>query len=112
MFYSGDYEFLTRTYGLSGASGKQHTVHIHYKLLITFNIHLSGRHCCLWCHIKGSDLKTPPSVRGPVVLRSLSTMATDLQRFEQSGKSIKYVKEFNNVLYQNFFNIPLDQVRK
>lgn len=108
VFLCGDYEFLCRLYGLSGASGLIHTL-CHYCDYITFiNV---GRHCCLWCLITSSQLKLPPSSRGPVSLWTTESICTDYEGFEKSGKKIKEAKNHNNVIEKPFFiSIPLSQV--
>jgi hypothetical protein len=60
VFMSGDYDFLCKMYGLSGASGK---------------------HRCLWCNIANKDLKL--DVVCPT--RTLETLKDDHERFRASG---------------------------
>lgn len=51
VFLSGDYEFLTRMYGLSGASGSlRYTLVQATTTTFAFLLYV-GRHCCLWCLI-------------------------------------------------------------
>lgn len=72
---------------------------------------LSGRHCCLWCLVQSSHLKTPPSFRPPAVLRTTKSISRDYERFEKAGKNIKEAKHFNNAIEKPFFtSIPLTQV--
>lgn len=69
----------------------------------------SGRQCCLWCLIKQTQLKAPPSVRGPVQLRTIQSICADHKRFTDNGSVV--VKEYNNCQYEPFFtNFPLTQV--
>ena len=70
---------------------------------------LAGRHCCLWCHIATADLALPPSTRGPVVLRTIDTLKSDLDLFQKDGSNIKRAKLFNNVIREPFFNVPLEK---
>ena len=46
----------------------------------------------------------------PLVDRTLDTIINDNKRFVSAGGNIKRVKEFNNALYEPFFNLPLVQV--
>ena len=104
----GDFEFETRCYGLSGASGEHVLLNVLHTS-ISLNVCI-GRHCCLWCHIKASDLATPPSIRGPVVPRTIATLESDLANFQQNGSNLKNAKFYNNVTRKPFFPLPLDQV--
>jgi hypothetical protein len=107
LFLSGDYEFLTRMYGLSGASGKKRTQSSQFCGDFYCII---GRHCCLWCHITSADLKKPLSERGRHPERSLETLQSDLQRFTASGGDIAKAKLHNNVIAPIMLDIPLDKV--
>lgn len=69
-----------------------------------------GRHNCLWCTIRSSDLKTPLQVRGRSPARSLESLRSDHQKFVNAGSQLKQAKEFNNAIHEPFFDIPLDQV--
>ena len=104
----GDYEFETRSMGLSGASGKDVlTLHLQFFTTLMY----AGRHCCLWCHIESSALQSPPHIHGAVTPRTDATLASDLQDFQRNGSNIKNAKNFNNVIRKPFFPIPLTQVR-
>ena len=70
----------------------------------------AGRHCCLWCHIKSSDLKIPLSDRGRSPDRTLQNLKSDNHKFLQAGGNIKNAKHFNNVIDKAMFDIPLTQV--
>ena len=50
IFIDGDYEFLSKIYGISGASGKTYM----YTLTI-----LTGKHCCVFCSITKEEMKVP-----------------------------------------------------
>ena len=80
-----------------------------YKLTITLFTCLKGRHCCLWCTIRNVQLKVPLSKRGRSPLRSLESLR-DHQKFLDAGGDIKKAKEFNNVIGEAFFPIPLEKV--
>ena len=70
----------------------------------------AGRHCCLWCHIKSSDLKIPLSDRGRSPDRTLQNLKSDNHKFLLTGGNIKNAKHFNNVIDKAMFDIPLTQV--
>ena len=106
---SGDNEFLCRIYGLSDASGNlehQGFKNIYKKTMLR----TAGRHCCLWCHIKSSDLKIPLSDRGRSLDRTLQNLKSGNDKFLQAGGNIKNSKHFNNVIDKAMFDIPLTQV--
>ena len=75
--------------------------HIKQSFIRTYS--QSGRHCCLWCLVQSSRLKTPPSARQPAVLRTTESISSDYERFEKAGKNIKQAKNFNNVIEKPFF---------
>ncbi|XP_041455390.1 uncharacterized protein LOC121408131 [Lytechinus variegatus] len=85
IFCFGDYEFLTRMYGLSGPN---------------------GRHCCLFCDIVRTALATPPMDRAQTQPRTLDTLQTSHSLFLEKG----IPKEANNVIREPFFKIPINQV--
>lgn len=74
----------------------------------------SGRHCCLWCHIRQDQLISPPVVRdevSTVTPRTVQSICNDHRRFKNAGSVLKNVKMFNNCLNEPFFpNFPLTQV--
>ncbi|XP_064639775.1 uncharacterized protein LOC135495245 [Lineus longissimus] len=91
MFLFGDYEFLTKVYGLSGAS---------------------GRHPCLWCEVSSQEMQTPLGARGHAAKRSKHTLTRDHRRFLNEGKGmIKDAKNYNNVINEKLIGIRLNQVR-
>ena len=73
---------------------------------------ISGRHCCLWCLIRLDQLKKVPADREPILLRTISSICDDHQRFVTAGASQKSnVKLFNNCLLDPIFTkFPLTQV--
>ena len=78
---------------------------------VTYQCHLLGRHCCLFCNITTEEMKTPPHDRPqPVEQRSLATLQRDHNSFIASGGNAKNVKNHNNVLRPAIFDIPLFQV--
>ena len=82
LFFSGDYEFLCVMFGLSGASGKLKAPTNGNAMIYTcITSYPLGRHCCLWCTIRGDQLKVPLSQRGRLPQRSLESLKHDHQRF-------------------------------
>ena len=91
--WDADYEFETLLFGLSGASGITVTEDqpLTYVRNITLTSQHSGHHCCLWCTIRGDQLKLP---------------------FVADGERLKRAKLFNNVVHEPFFeDFPLSQVK-
>ncbi len=97
-----------------------------YKFGVSFLLKLTiGRHCCLWCTISSTTMQLPltstplpqdrqenATHRNLSTLRTLETLTTNHTNFlQEGGGNLKKAKEFNNVIYTRFFNIPLDQVR-
>ena len=88
--YTAHLEVERSVYGLSGAS---------------------GRHPCLWCLIKSSEMKIPLSSRGRSITWTVEGILDDHDRFVNAGGDPKKVKEYNNCLSRPFFSIPLSQVQ-
>ena len=100
VFIVGDYDFLTKVYGLSGASGK--------RLFIVMNIIINtGKHFCLFCYKTLDDLKLPPVSSAA---RTLEALMLNSSRFLADGGKLKKAKEYNNCIARPIFHIPLDQV--
>ena len=106
IFLFGDYQFLCKAYGISGASGTDTWLKICKKVN---NFHPpSGRHCC---QTTADEMKRPLQERGPAPLWSLHTLQRDYLQFHAVGKgNIKNAKHYNNVIGKPFFDIPLTQV--
>ena len=111
VFLSGDFEFLCRSHGISGASGKNTlikrcTVGSHVFTML-------GRHPCLWCHVRRDQLAIPPEKRGAAAqLRSLQTLQQNYTSFTTVGRgNLQKAKQHYNVIGKSFFPIPLDQVK-
>ena len=100
IFLCGDYEFLCRLFGLSGALGLLRTACTNIHAL---NYSPLGRHCCLWCLIKSSDLIRPPAARAPCPMRSTASIISDYKGFEKAGSDIKKAKFHNNAIQEPFF---------
>ena len=70
-----------------------------------------GRHPCLWCTIRGDEMKVPRDQRSTPSQRSLNSLEADYLQFQANGKGdIRKVKDYNNVMERPFFNIPITQV--
>ena len=78
---------------------------------INNNYVYAGRHPCIWCIIRADQMKQPRQERGTLQPRSLESLEADYLCFQGNGKSdIRKAKEYNNVIRQVFFNIPLSKV--
>ena len=91
VFFFGDYDFQTKSFGLSGSSGARPCVH------------------CL-CPKKAMD--TAPADRGPSdsTERTLETLASDYSNFIAAGAVHSQAKLFNNVLRQVILPVPVQDV--
>ncbi|XP_071509575.1 uncharacterized protein [Diadema antillarum] len=87
IFHFGDYEYLTRMYGLTGPN---------------------GRHPCLYCEISKRDMAIPLAQRGPSPSRSLPNLHEQLKKFEETPQA--KAKDYMNVIRPPILNIPIDQV--
>lgn len=90
LFFFGDYEFLTKVYGLSGAQ---------------------AIHPCLYCTAARAQIHAPPSHNeGNVSKRTLTQIKRDYQRHSRSGKKKSTAKLFNNVIRKPLVELELEQV--
>eukprot|EP00731_Ephydatia_muelleri_P009823 Em0005g409a len=89
VFICGDYEFLSKIYGLSGAS---------------------GCYPCLFCIIGTDEMATPLSIRGYATRRTLETMCSDHQHYVAAGSIKRDAQKFFNSISLPIFNIPVSQV--
>eukprot|EP00057_Strongylocentrotus_purpuratus_P012630 XP_011667104.1 PREDICTED: uncharacterized protein LOC105439622 [Strongylocentrotus purpuratus] len=74
-FHFGDYEYLSKIYGLTGPN---------------------GRHCCLYCLVSKQDMMKPATERGERQSRTLATLEEHLHQFQHSGS--KSAKDHFNVV--------------
>ena len=87
LFLFGDYDFLCKIYGISGAN---------------------GNYPCLWCLTNKSEIQYK---RGPQPERTLSSLSTDNKRFMNVGKGDKKnASSYNNSIHEPILDIPLDRV--
>ena len=109
MFLCGDYEFLCRMFGLSGASGA-YSESIQFRNqcaeITVYVLFLLGRHCCLWCLITQEQLKLPPSTRGSVTARTTKSICEDHEKYVKAGANPKMAKHHNNCISKPFFSLP------
>ena len=49
--------------------------------------------------------------RGKSVFRTLASLKQDHQNFINAGANLRNAKDYNNVIEENMFDIPIDQVR-
>eukprot|EP00117_Sycon_ciliatum_P016182 scpid19464/ scgid4041/ E3 ubiquitin-protein ligase NRDP1; RING finger protein 41 &gt; E3 ubiquitin-protein ligase NRDP1; RING finger protein 41 len=83
----GDYDFMMKLYGLSGASGVRP---------------------CLFCLATKKDMQPSPDTLFPD--RTLDMLKEDLGRFVESGSRLQNAKQFNNVIRPQILPIELDDV--
>eukprot|EP00731_Ephydatia_muelleri_P022772 Em0015g355a len=88
VFLSGDYEFLSKFYGLSGAS---------------------GAHPCPFCLIANAEMATPLIERGHAPSRTLDGIEEQYLFYLVSGSVRKQAQHFYNCIFEPIFNIPLEQ---
>eukprot|EP00731_Ephydatia_muelleri_P011462 Em0006g356a len=89
IFTCGNFEFLSKMYGLSGAS---------------------GCYPCPYCIIHSEMMATPLSVRGHAAQRTLETMRADHQRYVSAGSIKRDAQKFYNCISPPIFDIPVSQV--
>ena len=76
LFLCGDYDFLCKIYGLSGAQGVNP---------------------CLWCLTTKDKIQKPPQQCIPSDVRTLNLLKADFRRFQAQGKGIKHTLNFSTV---------------
>ena len=88
------------------------SVYTYYFILTSAYDSPLGRHNCLWCLIPSSKLVEPVVQRGSFPARSLESLKADHTRFTSQGRGkLRQAKNFNNVIGEAIFDIPLDNVR-
>ena len=89
VFQFGDYEYLTKMYGLSGAAGV---------------------HPCLWCNATKKEIQKHKQDRiGTTTQRTLHGIKKDNTRFVKAGAKKENVKAYNNALQTPIWDIQLTQ---
>ena len=90
LFLCGDYDFLCKIYGLSGAQGV---------------------HPCLWCLTTKDKIQKPPQQCIPSDERTLNLLKADFQSFQAQGRGNKSQAKFvNNVCSEPVSEISLSHV--
>ena len=90
LFLFGDYDFLTKSFGLSGAQGV---------------------HPCLFCTASKTDIHMPPQfTENNFTQRSLCQIKRDYSKYKHAGKQKSNAKMFNNVIRKPILDIELEQV--
>ena len=88
LFVFGDYDFYSKTFGISGAR---------------------GTHPCLWCKISQKQIQQEQYTRAE--LRTLDSIKTDCDKWEtETNADKKYASHFNNCINRPMINIELDRV--
>ena len=86
VFLNGDYEFLCKVHGISGAK---------------------GTHCCVWCEIVSRDIQQSRMSRGDAEDRTLVSMILAHKHFVERGNSKKTLASH----YKNCIHEPLWSIR-
>ena len=89
VLLSGDYEFLTTNFGLSGSSGVRP---------------------CLFCVCEKKAMQAGPSDRETCTPRSLTTLQSDYESFQKAGGNLARAKYHNNVIRPAILPFPLYDV--
>ena len=55
-------------------------------------------------------MRESKSTRTNVPKRTLTSLKEDLYKFHMNGGNVRDAKMFHNVIYQNLFDVPIDQV--
>jgi len=87
LFLFGDYEFLTKSYGLSGSSGVRP---------------------CLFCLASKSEFQNASDTN--CTCRSLQQLASDYADFAAAGSIISHAKRYNNVIRPSMLPIELTDI--
>ena len=102
VFMSGDYEYLTTIYGLSGASGMTSTC--------TTNDLPIGKCPRLFCEINHDQMQLAITTRGRYPERTLESILAHYRSFMADGGIRKKAMQYCNCISEPLFNIPLLQV--
>ena len=55
-------------------------------------------------------MRESKSTRTNVPKRTLTSLKEDLYKFHMNVGNVRDAKRFHNVIYQNLFDVPIDQV--
>ena len=90
LFLFGDYDFLLKLYGLSGAQSV---------------------HPCLYCLASKAQIQSPPVFnQGNINERNLAQIERDYDKFRRSGRQKTKIKLFNNVVRKPLLDVEIDHV--
>ncbi|XP_070533903.1 uncharacterized protein [Ptychodera flava] len=89
VYLMGDYDYLLKMYGLSGAN---------------------GLYPCLWCLTTKAIATQVPEDRPHVNPRSVETILDENRKFVASGSNLKNAKFYYNCIHRPFVEVPLDRV--
>ena len=90
VFVYGDYEFLCKLFGLSGAC---------------------GMYCCLWCLINKNEIHESPVQDWEYTKRTLVGLKISHQKFSKIAKFKKSMaSQFDNCITEPIWDIPIDHV--
>ena len=90
LFLFGDYDFLLKLYGLSGAQSV---------------------HPCLYCLASKAQIQSPPVFnQGNINERNLAQIERDYDKFRRSGRQKTKAKLFNNVVRKPLLDVEIDHV--
>lgn len=78
--------------------------------LIYITIKILGRHNCLWCEITQAEMKTPKEEREQSPRRTLKSLKSANQLFQNAGSVLSKAKHFMNAIRPPLIDIPIEQV--
>ena len=89
VFLFGDYDFLLKLYGISGAQ---------------------SCHPCLWCKASREQIQKSPTDQPAVGDRTLSNIRSDFRKFRRNGSKPSFARVYNNVVSAPIWDIELTHV--
>ena len=89
VFLCGDYDFLLKLYGISGAQ---------------------SFHPCLWCEASKEQTQKSPREQPVLAERTLKIIKSDLRKYKRAGSKKKTAKAYNNMVLSPIWDIELTHV--
>ena len=89
VFFLGDYDFLLKLYGISGAQ---------------------SFHPCLWCEASKEQTQKSPREQPVLAERTPRSIKSDLRKHKRAGSKKKTTKPYNNVVLSPIWDIELTHV--
>ncbi len=81
------------------------------RISITYYLHYTGRHCCVFCLINKPTMQVSVEDREPGVLRNLQQLDEHHNLLTNAGGDRRTAKDISfNVIDDRLTDIPLDQV--